>query len=449
MLSALAPASTKATRSLLRFVRKSLSALQGHELPWSGHAYRPQFSSQFLSPTRQFRHASLPQSRPPRSPARHSLGHSDKILSWFLPILLLGWVFTAPTAVALDDRTRLSLEALARLKNVSLEGNPALKQAVLRVLEQVRGEPEFVTVVHDFKLVGQGRGLVEFVAAQPTSPAAVEALRLLLAESAIAEVQPLLDGPPERAAQVVAALGRTEDSKSVGWLWPLITDARATVLVRRAAVGALAKNKEGATGLLRLAQAGKLPEDLKFMTGIELRGGRWPELREEAGKLFPAPVGKAEKPLPPVAELAKMAGDPGKGAAVFRRSDVACINCHQVNGEGVDFGPKLSEIGGKLGKEALCEAILDPSAGISFGYEAWSVQLKNGDEVLGLIVSETETELALKAQGGTVTRYPKSEVVKREQQALSIMPAGLQQNLTAQEFVDLLEYLAALRKATN
>jgi putative heme-binding domain-containing protein len=117
-----------------------------------------------------------------------------------------------------------------------------------------------------------------------------------------------------------------------------------------------------------------------------------------------------------------------------------------VKGQGVDFGPDLSEIGTKLGKDAIFEAILDPSAGISFGYEAFQLQLKSGDEAFGLLASETADEIAIKAVGGIVTRYKKSEVAKREQMKLSIMPAGLQQNMSAQELVDLIEYLASLKK---
>jgi putative heme-binding domain-containing protein len=126
---------------------------------------------------------------------------------------------------------------------------------------------------------------------------------------------------------------------------------------------------------------------------------------------------------------------------------VGCANCHQVNGQGIDFGPNLSEVGSKLGKDALYEAILDPSAGISFGYEAWQLTLKSGDEAYGLIVSDTPEEIAVKAIGGIVTRYPKRDIVTREQSKLSIMPAGLQQAMTAQELVDLVEYLSSLTKA--
>ena len=62
-------------------------------------------------------------------------------------------------------------------------------------------------------------------------------------------------------------------------------------------------------------------------------------------------------------------------------------------------------------------------------------------------MSDTADEIAVKSQGGIVTRYKKSEVTKREQQKLSIMPAGLQQTMSPEELVDLVEYLASLKKA--
>ena len=131
---------------------------------------------------------------------------------------------------------------------------------------------------------------------------------------------------------------------------------------------------------------------------------------------------------------------------MFRRETVGCFKCHQVKGQGIDFGPNLSEIGNKLAKEAIYESILDPSAGISFGYKAWQLEFKNGDDALGLITSETTDEVALKTVGGLVTRYKKADISRRTKQKLSIMPAGLEQTMSADDLVDLVEYLSSLRK---
>jgi putative heme-binding domain-containing protein len=114
----------------------------------------------------------------------------------------------------------------------------------------------------------------------------------------------------------------------------------------------------------------------------------------------------------------------------------------------VDFGPNLSEIGTKLGKDALYDAILNPSAGISFGFEAWTIGFKDGNEAYGLITSETADELFIKTVAGIVTRYKKSDVASRTQQKLSVMPAGLEQAISQEDLINLIEYLSSLKKAS-
>src|SRR6059058_5478217 len=64
--------------------------------------------------------------------------------------LLLGpqRLFAEPT-VTVPDRTAIAIEALSRLKDVDLESNPALKAAVMKVLDSTRGTPNFVKIVQD------------------------------------------------------------------------------------------------------------------------------------------------------------------------------------------------------------------------------------------------------------------------------------------------------------
>lgn len=86
------------------------------------------------------------------------------------------------------------------------------------------------------------------------------------------------------------------------------------------------------------------------------------------------------------------------------------------------MGPALTEIGDKLPKEELYEAIIDPSAGISFGYEAWLVTMNDGNSAFGIIQSETDEEVVVKGPTGAVTRHSKSGIKSRQQQPLSLMP---------------------------
>lgn len=330
---------------------------------------------------------------------------------------------------------------------MDLEANPGVKGAVLKLLDQTRGTPQFVEIVGDFKIRGQDEGLLQFAAQNPASSAGTEAMRLILNGQNDALLKQSLSS--SNALNMVEALGNTGEKAIVPLLEPIITAPGRDLAIRKQAVRALAQVQAGAGALLKLAQEDKLPADLRLTASSALNHARWEDVKGQAMKFLPPLEGQNAKPLPPISELVERKGDPMNGAAVFRRDVVGCIKCHQINGEGIDFGPNLSEIGVKLGKDAIYEAILDPSAGISFGFEGWRITLKNGDDATGLIVNETSEELALKAVGGIVTRYRKSDIATRTQQKVSIMPAGLQQTLSLQELADVVEYLASLKKAAT
>ena len=359
--------------------------------------------------------------------------------------LLLAFEVRAPAQGTGEATSRaINLEALSRLKGIDLEANPAVKTVVLKLLGQVRGTPQFVEIVRDFNIRGQTEPLLEAAAKDPSGATGVEAMRLVLQSGELSAVKLGLEGT--NAARLAEALGNTGEKEMVPLLEPFVAEKTNSWPLRQQCVRALAKVREGATALLEVVRARELPQDLRLTAASELNNVRWDNLKAEAAQLLPLPKSLNTTPLPPIAELIKLKGDPVRGKAVFRRETVGCFKCHQVNGEGTDFGPNLSEIGTKLAKTAIYESILDPSAGIAFGYEAWDLELKNGDDAVGLIVSETSDELALKAVGGIITRYQKTEIARRTKQKLSIMPAGLEQTMSKDDLVDLVEYLSSLKK---
>ena len=346
------------------------------------------------------------------------------------------------------DRKMIALEALSRLKGTDLSTNPSLKAAAFKVLDWTRGTPDFVTIVRDFHIPAQNAGLLEVAEKNPADGSGVAALQVIFASGDISVVKKALcETNLATAAKTAEALGNTHDKRIVPLLLPLATDTHRDVSIRKQSVRSLAEVPEGAAALLQLARAEKLPSDVRFTATMELNAVRWPELKAQAAQLLPLPPGRNTAPLPPVQDLLKVAGDPQRGAQVFARQEVGCINCHRINDKGADVGPALSEIGAKLGKDALYEAILDPSAGIAFGYEAWQIELKSGDEAYGIIVSETADEIVLKDAKAIATHIRKSDIAKRQQSKTSLMPAGLQQTMSTQDLVDLVEYLSSLKKA--
>src|SRR4051794_16036494 len=84
-----------------------------------------------------------------------------------LALICLASVGTAQTPPPEPERNSIAIEALSRLKGMDLEANPALKTAVLKVLQSTRGTPDFVRIVQDFQLTGQNTGLLEVALKNP------------------------------------------------------------------------------------------------------------------------------------------------------------------------------------------------------------------------------------------------------------------------------------------
>ncbi|MGE3310092.1 MAG: hypothetical protein AB7O66_08990 [Limisphaerales bacterium] len=339
-----------------------------------------------------------------------------------------------------------ALEALRRLKGMDFESNPSLKAALTRVLDASRGTPAFVEIVRDFGLKGREQGLLEVAGSNPSDPSATQAIRLVLDSAGPEPIgEALKTADADRRAGLLQAVADSADSRSVPILVETLLAEGTSTTTRATAIRGLARTESGARELLRIGAEDRLDDPARTTAGLALAQSRWPGIRAEAAKVLPPPRSADGGELPSVSELVGERGDAVRGARVFASERASCGKCHRVGDVGTDYGPALSQIGTKLGRQALYESILDPSSGISFGYEGWSIETRGGDEVFGILASETPDELAIRQPGGASVRVKQSEVVRRERQKLSVMPAGLASVLTRQELVDLVEYLTTLR----
>ncbi len=139
--------------------------------------------------------------------------------------------------------------------------------------------------------------------------------------------------------------------------------------------------------------------------------------------------------------LAEKSGDASAGEGVFKQY---CQGCHIVNGKGQNFGPDLTLIGNKLGKDGLLSAIVYPSMGIGFGYEGFEIRTNEGQIYHGFIESETERDLTLRMMGGLTQRITNENVLEKIPLDESLMTADLHELMTEKELLDLIEYLSTL-----
>ena len=335
-------------------------------------------------------------------------------------------------------------EAVSRLRSVKSPKVPDMAVIITRMLDEHRNQPDYVEMCDALDPKDRDAELLTYAAKHSTDASGVAAVRIVLRHNNDLELSKALSGPD--AANVATALGGIADGSATKDLQKLMSDRKQPLMVRQIALRAMTKSGKGAQAVINMAKKKNLSEDLYLTAGNELRMAPNKEMRDEAALLFPAPPSKDNKPLPPVGELVKMQANAANGKAVFTAT---CVRCHQVNGEGIDFGPNLSEIGSKLGKDALMNKVLQPAISNAFGFEGKVVKLKNGDQVEGIIASQTEDEVTLKTSTGTaaiLTKYKKTEIKDITTMKSSIMPEGLQATMTAQEFADLSEYLFSLKK---
>ncbi len=136
-------------------------------------------------------------------------------------------------------------------------------------------------------------------------------------------------------------------------------------------------------------------------------------------------------------ESLMLKGSVDKGSEVF---DVLCGQCHLYKDQGYDVGPVLTEINRKS-KESLLHEILDPNAAVDTRYINHKVEMLNGDIHLGIIHSETDQVIQLKKLGGSSVEIKKANIKSFASLGTSLMPEGLEGNMTHQEMADLMAFL--------
>ena len=139
-------------------------------------------------------------------------------------------------------------------------------------------------------------------------------------------------------------------------------------------------------------------------------------------------------------------GDPNRGEMVYRRAELACTSCHAVGGAGGQVGPDMTSIGASAPMDYLVESVLLPNAKIKEGFHSLVVTIKDGTEFIGTLARETPQELVLRNAAGLEQAIAKTDIIQREQSLSSLMPAGLLENLSEQDQLDLFAFLSRLGK---
>ncbi|MFI4875750.1 MAG: PVC-type heme-binding CxxCH protein [Blastopirellula sp. JB062] len=283
--------------------------------------------------------------------------------------------------------------------------SPALRNAALDALAQLNAKAELIS------LADQGE----------TAP---------LRQAATAA---LVGIAPEEAAQRSVALLTAAKA-------PAAADLVAPYLMR----------KGGQAKLAAALEKAKLHADVAKMAIRAVRTSPQPDqaLIEALGAS--GGVGQGEAKVWTDAELADITkmlpeGDPVRGEAIFRRTELSCLKCHSIGPAGGLVGPNLISLGASAQPDYVVESLLRPSAKLKENYNSLILLLDDGRVVSGIPVRRSAEELILRDAEDREIAVP-IEAIEDQKEGQSLMPAGAVDALTTGEIVDLAAFLAQLGK---
>ena len=257
----------------------------------------------------------------------------------------------------------------------------------------------------------------------------------------------------ESATDLLAALARVDAPAAANLaadrlasLPPDGTDAAAGDLVAAFAA------TDGGAGALAAALKGRTLAEPTAAAALRTLAGRGPRTAKLEAALRTAGGLEPVKDLSPeeFADLVALAverGDPARGQAIYRRPALKCQTCHAIGGAGGVVGPDLTSIGGSAQPDYLLEALLKPSAKIKEGYATTTVLRDDGTVLTGVLLSQTDEELALRDAEGRTVVVPAAAVLEAAISPVSLMPAGLVEPLRRDELADLVAFLSRLGKS--
>ncbi|RZK79757.1 MAG: c-type cytochrome [Pedobacter sp.] len=142
--------------------------------------------------------------------------------------------------------------------------------------------------------------------------------------------------------------------------------------------------------------------------------------------------------------MATIKGDAALGKGLFAKQ--GCNACHSLNKGEPLKGPFMGQIGSIMNREQIAESILKPDASISQGFATVEITAKGDKTYMGFITAESATRITLRDIAGQVTNIRTADVIKRKELETSMMPAGMANALSYEEFASLITFLSEQKK---
>lgn len=214
--------------------------------------------------------------------------------------------------------------------------------------------------------------------------------------------------------------------------------------VRREAIEAMLARTDRILKLFDAVEAKKIAiSDFTTAQIQQLQSHLNPTVRTRATSLFKRSDTDRAKVIKEYVPALDLKGDVAKGKMIFKKT---CAACHKLDGVGSDVGANLlAALPNKSGEDLLI-AVFDPNREVDPRYISYSVGTSDERVLTGIIATETPTSITLRLADGKEEVILRSNITTLRSTSLSLMPVGLEKELSRQDVADLFAYLRTAGK---
>lgn len=209
--------------------------------------------------------------------------------------------------------------------------------------------------------------------------------------------------------------------------------------VRPVALQLLLRRTNSLQKLLDAMQRGDIAHSMLSVDWrVRLLRHRDQQIAAQAAKLFGGAVSANRQQVAAKYQPAlTLSADVKRGQQIFRR---VCAACHMVDGDGKSVGPDLSDTRNRSSL-ALLHDILDPNDKVEPRFNSYTLLTVDGQVFTGLVESENEQSVVLRMSEGKRNVIGRAQIEQIQSNDLSLMPEGIEKDVSLQEMADLLAFL--------
>jgi putative heme-binding domain-containing protein len=217
--------------------------------------------------------------------------------------------------------------------------------------------------------------------------------------------------------------------------------------LRRAALDLLigSPSPEWTAALLTAIEQGQVAAaDIDAARRDRLVNSQHANLRERAAKVLAVNVNAdRQKVVETYGGALRLDGEHARGKEVFAKR---CSACHKVDGVGNEVGPDLGGLTDKS-RGNLLLSVLDPNRSVEPKFVSYTAVTTDGRVLSGLLADESGGSLALLDADGKRHVMLRKDIEELKASGKSLMPEGLEQDISPEAMADLLAYLQAALQA--